>query len=421
MASGLSASSTDKASAAETILLWAIIAGCGHLFLRYIFQFSSSNTSPHYSDAPPWFSVIKDLILVATLLGLMLCRVLDNRPQRRIRQAVFYIALLALSVGFSSILLKFGRGITDLETLNHGFRSTWIYPVLIPAVLLLAPRVRPAFIFARASTLLFWMSLAAWVVQVALYLALGRLPATSHPGTPRFGGLLDDPNGFAILMLWIMAAQWSFGGRRLALKTMLAIAMVVGTLSITGIVAGALMMAMTVLSWLKGSSRIRLREARIIGGVATLCIIGAGIGAILALDSADELIGFKGRSVTQHVESAQETVETQWDQGPMNFLWGGEGRLEEASLLHLWVNQGVVGAFAYLALLSIAIWTLAASGSAGMFRWGLAVVVASQGIPYLHLYPIMMIFWVTVALIALPHSTRAYAEQSRLSSPVGAG
>ena len=74
-------------------------------------------------------------------------------------------------------------------------RSLWV-PTLLVLIVELIPRKQAGVVLLRVGQVLTPIVLLFQAVTVVLYLVAHRLPALSYVGNPRFGGILDDPNGY---------------------------------------------------------------------------------------------------------------------------------------------------------------------------------------------------------------------------------
>lgn len=174
---------------------------------RYPLQISSAGTSPTYSDTPLAWQAGK-FVLALPLIAMSLVRWLGNSA--RLPQWPMALGTLFLS---SFALLKIVSG-HDSQYLDASF---WIFfsLVLVLSVDSLSDSAIDQYLY-----ILLVYALGSTLVQVFLFLAFGRLPALAFEGTylVRFGGFLDDPNGFAAI--WFLLMGWSykrFKGRTRAL------------------------------------------------------------------------------------------------------------------------------------------------------------------------------------------------------------
>jgi hypothetical protein len=172
-----------------------------HLYFayRYPLQINSSVTSPTYSDTPVAFKVTR----VAVALGiyaLAVFGVLVSRAKKLPGRIVvplhagLWLFLLLLTM---PLVIKYG--VANIEENSIAVKA--VLPIILAAQVLFVANLRDYSARLRKFVILlpFWYHTAWTVVQVGLYLAVGRLPALGYyEGLVRFGGGWDDPNSFAV-------------------------------------------------------------------------------------------------------------------------------------------------------------------------------------------------------------------------------
>ena len=124
-------------------------------------------------------------------------------------------ALAGLLVGMSaySVLKLIWAGIGEANT--H-FLDAAFWPL---AALVLVVGTKPISVAAlnRYFRFVFFYALVSTAIEVFLFLTIGRLPALAYEDSfsVRFGGFLDDPNGFAALVYMLLGwAYYYFSGKR---------------------------------------------------------------------------------------------------------------------------------------------------------------------------------------------------------------
>ena len=105
-------------------------------------------------------------------------------------------------------------GAESVDALNYLDLAFW--PI---AALILVIATSPITVAAlnRYFRFIFFYALASTLIEVILFLTIGRLPALAYVNSisVRFGGFLDDPNGFAALIYMLMGwAYYSFSGKK---------------------------------------------------------------------------------------------------------------------------------------------------------------------------------------------------------------
>lgn len=179
-------------------IFWLGIALCTiYQSYRYPLQISSSGTSPTYSDTPLALQAGK-FVLALPLIVISGVRWLWNSAQ--LNRPMIVLGTLLLS--FYSLLKIYQEH--DSQFLDLSF---WM---IFSIILVLSVDDIGLSAIDRYFRLLLIYSLASTAIEVFLFLAIGRLPALAWDGSylVRFGGFLDDPNGFAAILFLLMA--WSY-------------------------------------------------------------------------------------------------------------------------------------------------------------------------------------------------------------------
>lgn len=194
--------------ALDRFVVALLLLGLYYNAYRYPLQINASGTSPTYSDTPPWLSLGK-YVLVAFLLLLIVLLRLGRREPITLHRPLFAVAFLFLAL----VPIVSGILVGELEFVTTGFFF------LVPFVLQLLSGARLD--FRAVNRVLRWsvyLAVLVNAVQVALFLTTGRLPALGHEGSlsVRFGSFLDDPNGFGLLLCWLLpfAVAHLSGARR---------------------------------------------------------------------------------------------------------------------------------------------------------------------------------------------------------------
>ena len=180
------------------VFWWAVILCTLYLSYRYPLQINASGTSSTYSDTPVALQLGK-FILACPLFAIAAVRCL--RKPLTLRRWLACLGILFLA-GYS--LLKV-VGDSDLKYIELAF---WM---LFPLVLVWGGNAIRRTAIERYLQFLLVCALGSTVIQVFIFIVFGRLPALAYEGTflIRFGGFLDDPNGFGAILFLLMG--WSYG------------------------------------------------------------------------------------------------------------------------------------------------------------------------------------------------------------------
>ena len=237
-----SAQLLEPPSRLETVFITALVLlGLFYLSYRYPFKISASTTSATYSDTPRWLQLGK-YFLFAGILGVYAffqsarghVAPLDWRSARDLFFGAFlfvYPLIVAATAG------------------NLAIAETGIFFGLIPVVLALRAGRVGIFRLRRIILAFVYLAIAIEVVQVVLFVAVGRLPALAYGESlsVRFGSIWDDPNGWAVFTPFLMGFIATRPGGRVGkiLIIGLLIVMLLFSQSLTGIGAATLGVGLT--------------------------------------------------------------------------------------------------------------------------------------------------------------------------------
>lgn len=175
---------------AERSAVFLLVLYLFYYVYRYIFKYSSSLTSSTYKDTPLWIQSLKYLILSVLIVYIFSFSINKCNFTGRFRLNRFLLLLLIIQ-----FLL--------LGSFGNFYFLLFFSLVLIPVYLLWSFPIN-YFSIERVLSFFWYFSVLYEVIQIALYLMYGRLPALAHPYggwlNVRFGGPLDDPNSFAIIL-----------------------------------------------------------------------------------------------------------------------------------------------------------------------------------------------------------------------------
>ena len=209
--------------------LWsALLFGTVYQSYRYPLQYNFSGTSPTYTDTPVSFQLTKFLVIA------LLCLLSISYVPRRALPHRNWIFICLISAMTAYPLIK-AIGATNSDLLLYLETAFW------PLAALLLVLATPAITFAaldRYFRFVFVYALVSNAIEIALFLTIGRLPALAYAHTffVRFGGFLDDPNGFAALLFMLMGwAYFHFSGAKRFVAQSSLILCIVLTQSLTAV------------------------------------------------------------------------------------------------------------------------------------------------------------------------------------------
>jgi hypothetical protein len=380
-------------------LFWMLLLAFYYNAYRYPLQINSAQTSPTYADTPLWLSAGKYL-LIALLIGYALMVRLRSPDRMRIGRPVLalgYAALLLIPVvaGVVTATAEFVLiGFLFLAPLSLHLFAGWRFS---------AERVN------RWVAITLVIAISVQLLQLALFLAIGRLPALGHPNSlsVRFGSVLDDPNGFGVLLAGVFPfAMVHFrGARRWALAGLMFLCLVL-TQSLTaviclvavGLVAGSLALA----------RRPRLAVPAALGTAAAGAIfLGLGIRFQVEISALWEAYLHSKQGSLQAHAVALQTVD---ELAPLNLVgieplpevW------EESGYLNILAHYGILYLLVFFAVGAAALLhhgreALRAGGDRRTLAFAavgilVAFYIANIGLPLIEVFPVNLIAFLFLGL-----------------------
>lgn len=312
-----------------------------YLAYRYPLQINSSSTSPTYSDTPPGFQVTKYLILIVLVL-ILLSQILATSGKIKRRNInpvlILTLGLLAFWPLIQAILFS------DIKLIESG-----IY-FLFPLVLLAfgAPRV-DHFTISRTIFVFAILAIIVEMIQVALFLSIGRLPALAYAGSysVRFGSIWDDPNGFGfVIALLVPFSAIYLRGRATRLVFFTAsLVLLILTQSVTAV---ACSFVACLIVW---AYHLRKSAGKLLAAVYGVAIIVIGVGsAIWTSGFAETFLIDKSASVSGHLNSFNPLRNLDI---PDLLGWAPIVTTTESGFVNMLLGQGIFFVVSYALLLLV--------------------------------------------------------------------
>lgn len=391
------------------VLCWCLsIAQYGY---RYLLQVNDNRTSnnAYYSMTPWYLSILKFEILAALLLYGVYHALSRHTPRARdtgLIVAVSWAAFLSSAIILSVRLgVNTEAGIELIQTYIH-FWPYFLLTGLLP--LIVSPgQILPS--LYRFSIVGFWLCLPYWMMTVSLYYALKRYPALSWPGHLRFGGILDDPNAYGVLMSFLAILALELRGPLWRFRSFSCVVMLLMTQSFSSY---ALLVFMTVFYIV---DRLRpTRGSRWFRPVMGLLLLATALVLIfVAASAADDFVAtelariwrFKQTSVWVHLEYLKFPADLA-SADVFSWFFGSTGHSENVFNAVL-LNFGVLGAFTYgtsLLVFFVSAVRTKSRWTRVMLVWVLAVVVDSAATPYLAVFPTNLLLWTLLTAIIIHNS-----------------
>lgn len=372
------------------MVLLIVLLGFYYMWYRYPFQVSSSVTSPTYSDTPAWIALGKYLLLAVILALAAFWRSLGP-PVRLPRPPVLMAYLFLLIVPVVA-----GLAVERPELVESGVFFA------VPLFLFTFTGWRVS--VQRLDRLLVWavyLGLAVEALQIALFLAVGRLPALAFKDSimVRFGSFLDDPNGWAIIGTWLFfftVHRWG-GWKRVLLAGGLVLTIVL-TQSLTGLAIFVLA------SCLFGTVLIFSRAATFFRAMVTVLVALTLVGAVVVRFSSEIVMAYSLFMATKRgsIQGHAGVFDVLTLVTPLGLLgvhpsetaWG------ESAYVNALVNLGLVYvvAFVWVGVSAMVYYfrlfrrpgasTELRAFAAGALAMLVAVYFGSLNLPYMEVYPV---------------------------------
>ena len=378
----------------EDRLFWTAVLLCTlYLCYRYPLQVNDSGTSPTYADTPLFLQVGK-FILLLPLFAVAMLRSIEKSLTEK--QWFIVGATLFLSVfSMTKLCNNFDARYFQL--------SFWM---LFPLILVWGTRDIGIEALDRYFRFVFILCLASSALQLFLFFSFGRLPALAYEGTifVRFGGFLDDPNGFAAILFLVLG--WA-DKRYAGLKRILAVGGIGAALLFT--------QSWTAIAFLVLICLIRailgMRRHFVLSTVGLVCVglilsraygeIQHSYGSLL-----DEILNLRQLKVEQH-SFAWSIWGSKWYEW---FLIGDS----KYNFYEFWwasaaVNFGVPWLVTFLTLTTLplsTLWKAASNASpehrpiySGILLFQIYCLIGSFNLPFVAIFPVNFLFFVFLYLL----------------------
>lgn len=229
--------SISKKSLLDSTFALLLVVLLFYNWYRYPFQVSDSGTSVGYQDTPLALKLGKYLLVATLLLGFLPSVARDAGRQGAAAKASSRVWMLAATGMAYLMAVPLLMGVFYREPMYFDAAASWGFGL---AMLLFGPKPGKALrLFPRMLRAFGMVSIVFFFVEVLLFLAFGRLPALSYSDSiaVRFGGLWDDPNGFALVWPLIfplfLSLRWKYP------LILLGVVIWIATQSMTGVASVA--------------------------------------------------------------------------------------------------------------------------------------------------------------------------------------
>jgi hypothetical protein len=383
---------------ATNVVAALLVLAFYYLSYRYPFKYSDAGTSPTYADTPPALQTIKYVLLIFVVAVIALATI--NNQQENVNNVSHFLTSVSFLV---MAILALGKGAVT------GTNSLAAIGVILLAGLALTTLTRrwqidSARLFRYVSVYAVICVLVE-ILQVALFRFAGRLPALAYENSAsvRFGSILDDPNGYAVIIALLLPAVW-LGWERRPWRFAISIALVASlvlTQSFTGISA-------VVIAIIVGTFMQRWRNSiRALALIWVVLIIGAFVW-LFATNSSLILSVWatKSGSVATHTSAFGYLANI-----PVSDLLGfGDTTTHlESSYVSLLANLGILFTALWIGVGIATVWRLhrlvnstvhrqARAFYSGLFYFVIAFLIASLNLQLDTVFPINLLYVVAVAI-----------------------
>ena len=409
---GVSLGTRDPSAAPNTHACWPIIwlwvCSIAQYSYRYILQVNDPRLSLLYGPTPRALSAIKYEIFIGFVLYSLLR--FSRGPVRMPRDYRMLCSITAGSLLALALILIIRLAASPADLDETGICTLQFAPWAM-SIFFVPLTFRPAHSLAKTlvafERLTFWVMFPFWLVTVALAIFGFRYPALSYPGLlVRFGGILDDPNGYACLCLFLSVLSLSLRDGAWKTRSSIYAIMLIGTLSLSGY-ATALAMCLYLVLFRRRSynSPARFNFLRLSVSITlALCLIAVGVMLFIATQGTDGVTALypaKSSSTAAHLSNLLPDQVMLDVSSPMILLFGA-GVFSENFYWRILTNFGWIGFFAIVGL--VLLWSYYALSHNPRWRrpigsWVFGLLVGSNGIAYFLVFPLNLIYWSTVSLL----------------------
>ena len=404
-------------------IIWLWVLSIAQYSYRYLLQVNDASTSQLYSSTPPGLSAIKYGIF--SLFTLYAALSLLRRPVSLTRTYsalafITLVAIMALGVVFVSRLALYPGALDETVTCAVQLMPWMASAVLVPLVF--SEKHSLSSTFTTFERVAFWIAFPFWMITVGLAAWGIRYPALSYPGLlVRFGGILDDPNGYACLCLFFLVLAVSFRNGNWRSRTIVYGVMLLGTLSLAGYITALMIVVVWLLAWLVGSRRaFRSRVSSV--AIASTVVISAIAISLVGWEKSEDvtdaitaLYSAKSNSTTAHVSDLLPDEAMLDVTFPVTLLFGVGGFSENFywrvltnfGWLGFFVVVGLLGSWSYCALARVRSW------QRNVGAWSVGVLIGSNGIAYLLTFPLNLIYWSILGLLVWTRESSSSAVAGR--------
>jgi hypothetical protein len=370
-----------------------LLISTAYLSYRYPLQINSSTTSPVYSDTPLSLQAGKFALIFLTCC--ISVPFLFRKRFNRLQAGIVLLTVIVFSFPLFKLLAGFESRYLEL--------SFWPLAALVLVIPLKSIDLQSVDKYLKV---VFFFAIVSDVIEISLFLLFGRLPALGWSGSlaVRFGGFLDDPNGFAAILFLLMG--WGFYRFRGKTRFFMQIALVIcllltQSLTAIGFLGGLILFA---ICW-----RL-IKKPLFILWIFSGCAVLVGLlAATHALETIALIIALKSGSAADHLSIPWSSLIERWTE--WFFVGGSSYEFYEAWWVSSLVSFGIVWYIGNLLLTFVLVYTVWRSFRffppgkekavlAGILLFCIYFVIGSANLPFFIIFPINFLFYVFCFLVS---------------------
>lgn len=368
-----------------------LFIGTYYYMYRYPLRINDASISASgYANTPLWLALGKYLLVAVLLLYVLVVKMIAygriKRHNLLTDVVYFYLAVIPIFYGaiqFSTIDIE--SGIFWLVAL---WLNLWFYGEKLQI-----SRIRRFLQWA------IYISIFTDFVQLLLYLLFGRLPALAFAGTIsiRFGSILDDPNGFGLLIPLFLGFAIIYYTKLQKLIIIFCLAlMLLATQSLTALAAavGAAIVY--------GSCYFYHRPKRFILNsfllipIMLIFLLGIIFNFSLITETLDQFFTGKAGSISQHTDSLGQLFTLDL---PTIIGLTPRGHVGESGYINYLANYGIFYLLTYAIVGVIALYRYyfivfraktdlqTKAVASGIFMYLIATILANINLPLREIFP----------------------------------
>lgn len=397
-----------KNKAEKSNNLTFLIAAAMAVFLfyysyRYVFRYNSEVTSPTYSSTPLSFQIVKYILMAGLSINIFIC------IRRYKINGKFNLPLVLIFL----ILLQGFYGFLTTYSSNSLILICCAMPTFL--VMLVKGRISCT-IIEKVCKIFLCFTILYELLQIALFWSFGRLPALGYDSgyitDVRFGGPWDDPNGFALMLSFLIPYVFCKYKRfeKFLIGSLLLVFLIL-TWSLTGIAAflGACVVYFLINLFFRRDLSSVKKITIVLASIIFLLLIFAIVNSLFS-EQLKVFLERKMGSIEGHMES--------WDFKDIGLgtLWGIEPIIKnaESSIAALLYQGGVIHVVLFYSLCILAVFKafknirtaekngINTSMYKGIFFYQVAFLFGSLNLPYVYMFANMGVFMIFLLLSFSP-------------------